>query len=216
MAPAHKKEEPMIKTISPRNRPEAQREEKPAASDPLEAAPAKGPAGGQDSVDRIRDILFGAQVRQYDQRFHGVEEHIRNEVVKLREESRKAAETLEQYAKKGLESLLAQLKTEQKERSDSGSDLGRKLDNLNKSLEKRINRLEEAANASRLDLQEQILQQSKTLLQEIQQLHTELTATLRKAVQELRKDKADRLALGNLFNELGLRLKEEFKLPEGK
>ena len=206
----------MTKTISPKNRPEGQKEDKQTSSG-LAAVPlVKGQAGEQDSVDRIRDILFGAQVRQYDQRFHGVEEMIRNEVVKLREETRKANETLEQYTKKGLESLIAQLKAEQKERSDSGSDLAKKLDNLNKTLEKRINRLEETTNAGRLDLQEQILQQSKNLLQEIQQLHTELTATLRKAVQELRKEKADRLALGNLFNEIGLRLKEEFKLPEVK
>jgi len=206
----------MTKTISPKNKSEGQKGEKQNGVDLVTAPLVKGAAGERDSVDRIRDILFGAQVRQYDQRFHGVEEMIKSEVAKLREETRKANETLEQYVKKGLESLIAQLKAEQKERSDSSNDLSRKLDNLNKTLDKKINRLEETTNAGRLDLQEQILQQSKNLMQEIQQLHAELTATLRKAVQELRKEKADRMALGNLFNEIGLRLKEEFKLPEVK
>jgi DNA anti-recombination protein RmuC len=206
----------MTKTISPKNKPEGQKEEKQTGVNLANASLVEGRAGERDSVDRIRDILFGAQVRQYDQRFHGVEEMIKNEVAKLREETRKSNETLEQYAKKGLESLIAQLKAEQKERSDSSNDLAKKLDNLNKTLDKKTSRLEETTNAGRLDLQEQILQQSKNLMQEIQQLHAELTAALKKAVQELRKEKADRLALGNLFNEIGLRLKEEFKLPDVK
>ena len=206
----------MTKGISPKNKPEGQKEEKETGINLANAPLAKGQAGDRDSVDRIRDILFGAQVRQYDQRFHGVEETIKNEVTKLRDETRKANETLEHYAKKGLESLTAQIKAEQKERSDSNNDLSKMLDNLNKALDKKISRLEETTNAGRLDLQEQILQQSKKLLQEIQQLNAELTAALKKAVQELRKEKTDRIALGNLFNEIGLRLKEEFKLPDVK
>jgi uncharacterized phage infection (PIP) family protein YhgE len=206
----------MTKTISPKKKPEAQEEVKQTGVDLANAPLVKGHAGERDSVDRIRDILFGAQVRQYDQRFHGVEEMIKKEVVNLRDETRKTNETLEHYAKKGLESLIAQLKAEQTERSDSINDVSRKLDNLNKTLDKKMSRLEETTNAGRLDLQEQILQQSKNLMQEIQQWHAELTATMRKAVEELRREKADRMALGNLFNEIGLRLKEEFKLPDVK
>jgi uncharacterized phage infection (PIP) family protein YhgE len=206
----------MTKTVPPKNRPEGQKEEKPTAVETVKAPLLEGQAGERDSVDRIRDILFGAQVRQYDQRFHGVEEMIKKEVVNLREDTRKTNERLELYAKKGLESLIAQVKAEQKERSECIDDLSRKLDNLNKALDKKTTRLEETTNAGRLDLQEQILQQSKSLMQEIRQMHSELTSALRKATDELRREKADRLALGNLFNEIGLRLKEEFKLPGAK
>lgn len=206
----------MTKANSPKKKPEGLEAEKQTGSDLAAASLVEGRAGERDSVDRIRDILFGAQVRQYDQRFHGVEEMIKGEVIKLRDETKKTNETLEHYAKKGLESLIAQLKAEQKERADSIDDLSKKLDNLNKALDKKTSRLEETTNAGRLDLQEQILQQSKNLMREIRQSHAELAAALRKAVEELRKEKADRLALGNLFNEIGLRLKEEFKLPEGK
>jgi len=206
----------MTKTISPKNKSEGKEEEKQTGVDLANAPLVKGRAGERDSADRIRDILFGAQVRQYDQRFNGVEEMIKTEIANLRDETRKTNETVEHYAKKGLESLIAQLKAEQKERSDSVNDLSKKIDNLGKTLDKKISRLEETTNAGRLDLQEQILQQSKNLMQKIQQLNAELTTTLRKAVDELRREKADRLALGNLFNEIGLRLKEEFKLPDVK
>jgi len=206
----------MTKTTPSKKKPEARQEEKQTGVDPANILPAEGQAGDGDSVNRIRDILFGAQVRQYDQRFHGVEEMIRSEVVNLRNETKKTTETLEHFAKKGLESLIAQLKAEQKERSDAVSELSKKLDSLGAALDKKISRVEETTAAGRLDLQGQILQQSKNLMQEIQQRNAELTAALRKAGEELRREKADRVALGNLFTEIGLRLKEEFKLPDVK
>lgn len=206
----------MTKTMPSKKKPEAREEEKQTGMDPANVPPAEGKASDGDNVNRIRDILFGAQVRQYDQRFHGVEEMIRGEVVNLRNETQKTTETLEHFAKKGLESLIAQLKAEQKERSDAINELSKKLDSLSAALDKKISRVEETTAAGRLDLQGQILQQSKNLMQEIQQRNAELTAALRKASEELRREKADRVALGNLFNEIGLRLKEEFKLPDVK
>jgi uncharacterized phage infection (PIP) family protein YhgE len=206
----------MTKTMPKKNGSSAKEKEKQAGHDLVNAQLVEGNLGERDSVDRIRDILFGAQVRQFEQRFNLLEETIRKEVVNLRDETRKTIETLENYTKKELESLVAQLKTEQTERSDSVSDLSGKLDNLNKTLDKKIIRLDEKTTVGQHDLQEQILQQSKNLMREIQQIHAEITATLKKAVEELRKEKTDRMALGNLFNEIGLRLKEEFKIPDIK
>jgi len=206
----------VIKTMPKKNELTAKDKERQAGADLAKSPLGEGDLGERESVDRIRDILFGAQVRQYDQRFSLVEDLIRKEVVNLRDETRKTIETLENYTKKAHESLVAQLKTEQTERSDSVNDLSGKLDNLNKTLDKKIIRLDEKTNAGQHDLQEQILQQSKNLMKEIQQIHAEITTTLKKAVDELRKEKTDRIALGNLFNEVGLRLKEEFKLPDVK
>jgi len=175
-----------------------------------------GDLGGRDSVDRIRDIIFGAQARQYEQRFLLLEETFRKDVANLREATRKTIETLEIYTKKELESLVAQLKTEQAERADASNHLAANIDAAAKNLEKKITRLEESAHAGQRKLQEQILQQSKNLMDEIQRTQEESTAALKKTADELRKDKTDRTALGNLFNEVGLRLKDEFPIPDGK
>jgi hypothetical protein len=172
--------------------------------------------GEKDSVDRIRDILFGAQVRQYEQKFGILEDTIQKEITMLHEATKKSIESLENFTKKQLESLTAQLKTEQKERSETMNELSKTFDNANKNLEKKIIRLEDRANTIHQDLQEQILQQSKTLMNEIRQKHEEVVISLKKAAEELRNDKIDRIALGNLLNEMGLRLKEEFKIPNIK
>lgn len=206
----------MTKPILPGNHPAAKDKEKEIGVELAHAPRGEGVSVEKDSVDRIRDILFGAQVRQYDQRFNSVEEVFKKEIGILRDETRKTNETLENYTKKGLESLVAQLKTELKERADAVGELSRKLDSVNKTLDQKVNRIDEKANAGQLDLQEQILQQSKNQLNEIQQMRAEITATLKKAVDELRKEKTDRIALANLFNEIGMRLKEEFTLPKVK
>jgi uncharacterized phage infection (PIP) family protein YhgE len=204
----------MTKPILPGNHPAAK--DKEIGVELAHTPRGEGVSGEKDSVDRIRDILFGAQVRQYDQRFNSVEDVIKKEIGILRDETRKTNETLENYTKKGLESLVAQLKNELKDRADAVGELSGKLDSVNKTLDQKISRIDEKANAGLLDLQEQILQQSKNQLNEIQQMRSEITSTLKKAVDELRKEKTDRIALANLFNEIGMRLKEEFTLPKVK
>jgi hypothetical protein len=205
-----------MKKVTTKNKSTTRKKEKQPADDFANSQLDQGDLTESDSVDRIRDILFGAQVRQYEQKFNKLEETIRKEVSGLRDDTRKTIETLENYTKKELESLVTQLKGEKTERSESFSDLSKSLDNYNKNLEKKINRLIEKSNTDQRDLQEQILQQSKKLMKEIHQKNDEITAILKKSVEELRNEKTDRVALGNLFNELGLRLKEEFKIPKVK
>ena len=191
-------------------------DEKASAEDAAQAKPGGGTAGGPDSVDRIRDILFGAQSRQFEQKLGFLEDLIGKEAARLREGTRQTAETLEGYTKREIEALLAQIRNERSERAESAGQLAASLDAAVKAIEKKMERSDESAQAGKRDLQEQIFQQSKALMDEIQRRHEDLLSALRRAEDELRKEKTDRIALGNLFTELGLRLKEEFKIPEGK
>ena len=73
----------MTKTMPKKDVPTAKEKEKLVGRDLESAQLVEGGMGERDSVDRIRDILFGAQVRQYDQKFNLVEETIRKEVVQF-------------------------------------------------------------------------------------------------------------------------------------
>ncbi len=171
-------------------------------------------AGEEESIDRVRDILFGAQMRQNEQKFIHLAELLQKEIASLREETRKHLDSLENYAKKGLESLANQLKTEQIERTESVEELSQKINDKNKHLEKKIGQMEEKATKGHRDLHEQILQQSKDLRNEIREKHEEISVILDKSVRELRDEKTDRIGLANLFTEVAMRLKEEFKIPD--
>ena len=58
-----------------------------------------------------------------------------------------------------------------------------------------------------------MLEESKRLATEINEKHSEVSQRLDKEAAELRATLTDRLALADLFTEVGLRLQNEFKLP---
>src|SRR5438094_3400039 len=67
------------------------------------AAGEEAPTGlGGENLDKVRDILFGAQLRDSDRRFSRLEETLAKQVTELREESRKRLDSLEAFLKKEL------------------------------------------------------------------------------------------------------------------
>ena len=99
-------------------------------------------------VDRIRDIIFGPQIRDYEQRF----QNVRRDLERLQQE---------------LDQLSEQL-------SDSGRDQNKKVQNLRGEMRKADDGLRDE---------------------------------LRETAKTLTHNKVDRMALGELFVELGNHLK---------
>jgi len=157
---------------------------------------------GAGNVEKIRDILFGPQMRDYEHRFARLEETLMKESADLRESTRKRFDALETYIRKEFEALESRLKSERDERG-----------NLGDVLVKRIGELHDQTSAAQRDLRGAILEQSKDLREEMERRHLEISATLERRFQELRKDKTDRAALAALFNEVALRLSDEFHVP---
>jgi len=165
------------------------------------------------SIDKIRDILFGSQSRDFEKKVARLEERLTKESVDLRDEIKRRFDSLESYAKKELESLGDRLKTEQSERLEVLKELSREVKETSKSLEKKVAQLDDQAVKSQRELRQQILDQSKSLADEIRQKYESLGAVLDREAQDLRKEKIDRTALADLFTELAMRLNDEFKLP---
>lgn len=171
---------------------------------------------GGESLDKVRDILFGSQAREYEKRFARLEERLLKEASDLREELRRRFDTLEAYTKKEVESLVARLKTEHDQRSESAKEISRQLDVASSALEKKTSELDEQLTASQRELRDQILDQSKSISDEIRQKHESMAAALERATAELRDEKTDRAALASLFMEVAMRLNNEFKIPDAE
>ena len=171
---------------------------------------------GTGSLDKVRDILFGAQSREYEKRIMRLEERIIRESSDLRGEIKMRFDSLEAYIKGEIESLTDRWKTEQGERTDSVKDLSRGLSDLTATVEKKTIQLDEKVTKTQRELRDQILDQSKSLSSDMRQKYEELSAALDREARELRNDKTDRSALADMFTELGLRLNNEFKLPSAE
>lgn len=165
------------------------------------------------SIEKVRDILFGAQTRQLEQKLTRLEALLQKEIANLRDETKITFSSLENYIKKELATLTGQIQTERDQRTESAETLSQLLKDSSNNIEKKIVKLDEKNVKSQRDLQEQILQQSKELMTEIRAKHEEISASLEQSVNCLIEDKTDRLALANLFIEMSMRLKDEFDIP---
>jgi len=165
------------------------------------------------SIEKVRDILFGSQTRRIEQRFANLETVFKQEITDLRGESKKNLEALEDFAKNEMESMSDSINAEKKTRTEAVEGLEKKLNDTIKTLEQKIEQLDQTISSVKSNMQEQILEQSKTLREEMSEKFTSISKVHEQAFNELRKEKSDSLALANLFIEMGMRLKEEFDIP---
>ncbi|HAV65271.1 MAG TPA: hypothetical protein DCY13_23225 [Verrucomicrobiales bacterium] len=179
------------------------------------AAKGKGAEVG-GNVDKIRDILFGTQMRDYEKKFNRLEERLGREVAELREEMKRRFASLEAYLKNEFTVVTDQLNTERDARGEADKELRRELKEGNKAWEKKAAQIEDQTTKALRDLRQHVLEESKRLTGELEKKHREMAGALEKEAGELRGSLTDRLALADLFAEVSLRLKNEFKIPAKK
>ncbi|HXG63685.1 MAG TPA: hypothetical protein VNO70_01170 [Blastocatellia bacterium] len=169
--------------------------------------------GAGNSLDKIRDILFGAQARDYEKRFLRLEERLMKESADLREEVGRRFDALEIYFKKEIESLTDRLKAEQNERDNATQELSVVIQDIARAFDKKATQLDEQITKSQRELREQLLEQSKSLGDDIRRKTEALAAALDREARDLRLEKTDRAALAAMFTELAMRLNNEFRIP---
>jgi hypothetical protein len=155
---------------------------------------------GGGNIDKIRDILFGSNMREYEHRFARLEEALKKESADLRDTTRRHLESLEAYIHKELAALEGRLNAERDERSTTGA-----------SILKKIGEMENFEAQSNREIRNDLLQQSKELTDAIRNKGEEIIALLERRSQELQHAKTDRAALAGLFNEVALRLSDQFR-----
>ena len=72
-----------------------------------------------NNLDKIRDILFGAQVRDHERRFTKLEAQLLAEAAQLRTDLKERFAALEQYIRHEVESVTARLKAEEQQRTNA-------------------------------------------------------------------------------------------------
>ena len=167
-------------------------------------------------VEKIRDILFGHQMRDYDKRFARLEERLLKEVSEIRDEQRKRFLSLEGELRAEVESLTASLKELRGEQNGSARELAKELKENAKNWERRATLLEESQVKSIKELRFALQEELKRVENATEGQHQELAVRLDHESSELRDSLADRQALAELFGEIGLRLKNNFGPAEKK
>ena len=177
--------------------------------------PVETPAAqdaGTGNIDKIREIIFGSNMRDYEVRFARLEEALKKESQDMREAMRQRVETLESFVHKELAALESRLNTERAERSENHSHLAHELSTASASIFKKIGEFESQEAQAKREIRNDLLQQSKELSDALRVKAEELVTMLERRAQELQHAKTDRTALAGMFNELALRLTDQFKV----
>lgn len=192
-----------------------QLQDSPTVSD--DALPAvTGEGAGTASLEKVRDILFGSQMREVERRFARLEERLVKETRDLKDEVKKRLEALELYATRETGTLADQVKQEHSQRSEAVGRIARELTDMGQSLERRTSVLDEQLSRGQRELRQQMLEQHQRLSEDVRQKVDDVLATLAREAHELRTDKTDRQALAALLKEMAMRLTDDFRLPDGE
>ena len=159
-----------------------------------------------ESLDKVRDILFGGQMRAVESRLQGLESRLLQAQESLRTEFTKQLDALDGTVQKEVQSLTERLGTERAKRTEELKALAAELKEALKNLEQRHLKLEETSGTADADLREGILEHSKAVSTDLSRLAERLTSELTRSVDELKAEKASLTALASLFSDMASRL----------
>lgn len=174
------------------------------ADPPVEAQP--------ESLDKVRDILFGGQMRAVESRLQGLEERLRREQDTLRTDLGKQLGELDSFARHEFQALAERLAAERAKRTEELKSLAAELKEALRALEKRHAKLEDSTSMADAGLRDQLLLQAKAASAEVAKLSERITAELNRSHHELKSTKTDSATLAGLFTDLASRL----STPPGK
>jgi len=168
-----------------------------------------GTAGSEpppESLDKVRDILFGGQMRAVESRLQGLESRLLQAQESLKADFTKQLDALDGTLQKEVQSLADRLGTERAKRTEELKGLAAEFKTALKNLEQRHLKLEETSGTADAELREGILEHSKAVSADLGRLAERLSGELTRSVDELKADKASLAALSSLFSDLASRL----------
>jgi hypothetical protein len=139
-------------------------------------------------VDRIRDIIFGPQMRNYDKQF----KRMANQLDLIGKQVQELRAAFDQ-----------QLSTEEARTREFQEAIGQRQTDLEKTIAGRLGNLEAGYERQQADLAAQM-----------RQLATEMRSEFTTALNAMEDDTANRHDLGDLLIEMGTRLKEQMGLAD--
>ena len=163
-------------------------------------------AENPDSLDQVRDILFGGQMRMVETRLRGLEERLMREQTSMRNDLVRTISELETASKKEFATQAERLATERAKRADDLKALGAELKDALKSLERRHQKLEDTAALADAELRDQLLKASAGLTADLARTGERLSAELERTAGALRAEKLDTAAFAGALNEIATRL----------
>ena len=168
------------------------------------------------NIDQIRDIIFGAQLREYDNRFDKIDSElsIMQQDTQTRLEQIKTVLSGEMRA--AVDSFEKKIKSITLNTQEESADLRQQIDRVNRKFSSSIEALDEAIDNQTSSLRDELSQTRDRLSEESRTLKTQVFEELDRRFSMLRDVKVSRDDMAEILFELGMRLKGTEFVPELK
>lgn len=157
---------------------------------------------GLGSLEKVRDILVGAQMREVAKKLSAFEDAMERRIVRMRDDFKKTVSALEISTKKELSALTEKLKTQRRE------DVAR-TKSLESTVMARIGNVEDASGSAVQGLRDEMAGSIGAMTDELRSELEESKTKSGKDIGELRDAKVGRNDLAALLVEVAGRLNGE-------
>lgn len=165
----------------------------------------------EGNLEKVRDILFGTQSREFEERCTQLEQRLLQESTNLKDQLTRSLEEIKGYVNSEVSRLTNQIQEEQAGRSHSVEEVGQVIKTMGSQLESRLSGLHDQTATQHEKLEGQLTQQKAELSEHQQQALTEMQSQFQEALKELKTDKTDRGVLSEMLMDVALRLKVGLK-----
>lgn len=166
------------------------------------------------NIDQIRDIIFGAHLREYTSRLDKAESDIASMQQDVRDRLNELKSVLAIELRNAVESIDKRLKTISASTQEETADLRQQFERINRKFTNSIETLDETVEAQRVALRDELAQTRDGLQSDNRELRSLVLEELDRHFSILREDKLSKDDMAELLFELGMRLKGSEFVPE--
>ena len=182
------------------------------------------------SMEQVRELLFGAQLKDMEIRFQRQEERFVRDVADAKDALRKRIDSLENFMSSEVTSILTRIKEEQKERDQSikteqreraeyiKTEQRERVENIAKlasdlasaieTFERKVEKLSNTMDSTERDLRSLMMDESKSLSDKTEAKYQDALAVIAKTAAQIRHDMVYRTSLSSMLTEMVVKLSE--------
>lgn len=173
-------------------------------SEKLHAAEA-----GDQNVDKIREILFGAHIRDYDTRFSQLEQRLVAENEKMGQFLEKRLTGIATATQRELAGLAEQIEDQKKKLAVLQNESRNELESANHQIGERLNDLDDVLDKETKALRNDLSEQYNSLIELVKKTRASLDDAVMRETSQLQQGKVGRDDLSAMLADLVARLQQD-------
>ncbi len=168
------------------------------------------------NIDQIRDIIFGPQLREYNNRFDKLESDISLVQQEMRDRIDQVRTVLSTEIRSAVDGLEKKLKTLNLTSQEEINDVRQQLDRVNKKFSSSIEALDQTVDQQNSSIREELSQSRNKLQEDVRALRGQVFDELERRFSMMREAKVSKDDMAEILFELGMRLKGNEFVPQLK